>query len=47
MGALSHRWGVRGFEIGFAIMAATYACAAGLMAISFFFTFKRNRVIES
>ncbi len=47
MGALSHRWGVRGFEIGFAIMAATYACAAGLMAISFFFTFKKNRVIES
>ncbi len=47
MGALSHRWGVRGFEIGFAIMAAAYACAAGLMAISFFFTFKRNRVIES
>ncbi len=46
MGALSHRWGVRGFEIGFAIMAATYACAAGLMAISFFFTFKRNRVVE-
>ena len=47
MGALSHRWGVRGFEIGFAVMAAAYACAAGLMAISFFFTFKRNRVIES
>ncbi len=47
MGALSHRWGVRGFEVGFAIMAATYAIAAVLMAISFFFTFKKNRVIES
>lgn len=47
MGALSHRWGVRGFEMGFAIMAATYAVAAALMAISFFFTFKKNRVIES
>lgn len=47
MGALSHRWGVRGFELGFAIMAATYAVAAALMAISFFFTFKKNRVIES
>ena len=47
MGALSQRWGVRGFEIGFGVMAGAYALAAALMAISFFFTFKRDRVIES
>ena len=37
MGALSQRWGVRGFEIGFGIMAAAYALGAALMAFSFFF----------
>ena len=46
MGTLSQRWGVRGFEIGFVVMAATYAVGALLMAYSFFFTFKKNRVIE-
>ena len=47
MGALSQKWGVRGFEIGFGAMAAFYAVAALLMAFSFFFTFKKNRVVES
>ena len=47
MGALSQKWGVRGFEIGFGMMAGTYALGAALMAISFFFTFKRNRVLEA
>lgn len=47
MGALSQKWGVRGFEIGFGIMAAFYAVAALLMACSFFFTFMKNRVVES
>ncbi len=47
MGALSHRWGVRGFEFGFGVMAGTYVIGALLMAFSFFFTFNRNRVIES
>ena len=46
MGALSQRWGVRGFEMGFGVMAASYALGALLMAVSFFFTFRRNRVIE-
>jgi hypothetical protein len=46
MGALSQRWGVRGFEIGFYAMGASYVAAALLMSISFFFTFKRNRVVE-
>ena len=46
MGALSHRWGVRGFEVGFGVMAVAYAFAAAAMAVSFFFTFKKNRVLE-
>ena len=46
MGALSQKFGVRGFEVGFGIMAAFYAVAAFLMAYSFFFTFKKNRVME-
>lgn len=46
MGALSQRWGVRGFEIGFYAMGASYVVAALLMSISFFFTFKKNRVVE-
>ena len=46
MGALSQRWGVRGFEIGFGVMAAAYAVGALLMAYSFFFTFRKNRIVE-
>lgn len=46
MGALSGRWGIKGFETGFCVMAATYAAGAALMAISFFFTFKKDRVTE-
>ena len=46
MGALSQRWGVRGFEIGFGIMATAYALGAALMAFSFFFTFRKNRFVE-
>ena len=46
MGALSQKWGVHGFEIGFGIMAGTYALGAALMAFSFFFTFNKNRVVE-
>lgn len=47
MGALSQRWGVRGFEIGFGVMAGAYLLAAALMSVSFFFTFRRNRVPAS
>ena len=46
MGVLSQRWGVRGFEIGFGVMAGAYALGAALMAFSFFFTFNKNRVVE-
>ena len=46
MGALSQKWGVRGFEIGFGVMAAAYAVGALLMSYSFFFTFRKNRVVE-
>ena len=44
MGALSQKYGVRGFEIGFGVMAGTYVVAAGMMAFSFFFTFRKNWV---
>ena len=46
MGWLSDRYGVRGFEISFVIMGATYALGAAAMAYSFFVSFKRNRVKE-
>ena len=46
MGALSQRYGVRGFEIGFALMGGAYFAAAFVMMISFFFTFKRDRIKE-
>ena len=46
MGSLSHGMGVRGFEIGFALMAAAYVLAAVLMSVSFFFTFRRDRIRE-
>ena len=46
MGSLSHCMGVRGFELGFSIMAAAYVLAAVLMSVSFFFTFHRNRIRE-
>jgi MFS family permease len=46
MGALSQRWGVKGFEIGFCVMGASYLLAAALMAFSFFFTFRKDRVKE-
>ena len=46
MGWLSQKWGVRGFELGFGLMAASYVLAAALMLFSFLFTFRRNRVVE-
>ncbi len=38
---------MRGFEIGFGVMAGAYALGALLMAYSFFFTFRKNRVVEA
>ena len=46
IGKLSETYGVRGFEIGFAFMGGVYALAGALMLVSFFFTFKRDRVVE-
>ncbi len=45
MGWLSQNCGVRGFEIGFLALCASYLAAA-VMAISFFVTFKRDRISE-
>ena len=46
MGALSEKYGVRGFEIGFALMGAAYVIGALVMTISFFFTFRKDRITE-
>jgi MFS family permease len=46
MGILSEKYGVRGFEIGFALMGAAYAVGAVAMALSFFFFFKKFRVSD-
>lgn len=46
IGKLSKAYGVDGFETGFALMGGVYALGGVLMLISFFFTFKRNRVTE-
>ncbi len=46
MGVLSQRYGVRGFEVGFALMGGAYLVGALLMAISFFVTFRRDRIVE-
>ena len=46
MGQFSKADGVAGFERGFALMGGVYAVAGCLMLVSFFFTFKRDRVID-
>ena len=46
MGAMSQRYGVRGFEVGFALMGGAYVLGALLMAVSFFVTFRRDRIVE-
>ena len=46
MGYLYDAWGLRGFEVGFAAIGGIYALGGALMLISFFFTFRRNRVTE-
>ena len=46
IGRLSDSYGVKGFEMGFTIMGGVYAVAGCLMLISFFFTFRRDRVTE-
>ena len=46
MGYLYDAKGLWGFEVGFAIIGGIYALGGALMLISFFFTFKRDRVTE-
>ena len=46
IGSLSDTYGIRGFEIGFAVLGAVYVVGAVAVAVSFFWTFKRNRVAE-
>jgi hypothetical protein len=46
MGILSEKYGVRGFEIGFALMGAAYAVGAVAMTLSFLFFFKKFRVSD-
>ena len=46
IGALSQNYGVRGLEIGFAIMGGAYVVGALLMLVGFFCTFYRDRIEE-
>ena len=46
IGALSDKYGIRGFEIGFSVLGAGYVLGAVAIAVSFFWTFKRNRILE-
>ena len=46
IGALSDRYGIRGFEIGFSVLGAGYVLGAAMLSLSFFFTFKKDRVVE-
>ena len=46
MGCLYDARGLRGFEVGFAAIGGIYALGGALMLISFFFTFRRDRVTE-
>lgn len=46
MGWVFESFGDRAYSIAFALMAGTYLLAAALMSVSFFFTFKRNRIVE-
>ena len=46
MGWVFSSFGDRAYSIAFSLMAATYALAALLMSVSFFFTFRRDRIGE-
>ena len=46
IGALSDKYGIRGFEIGFSVLGAGYVLGAVAIAISFFKTFRRDAVRE-
>ena len=46
MGWVFSSFGDRAYSIAFSLMAATYALAALMMSVSFFFTFRRDRIGE-
>lgn len=46
IGALSNRYGIKGFEIGFSLMGGAYLLGAGSMAYAALFTFKKDRIVE-
>ena len=46
VGAMLQKYGVHGFELGFALMGGAYVLGALAMMISFFFTFKKDRIEE-
>jgi len=47
VGAIVERGGADAYQTVFALMSAAYAIAAVLMAVSFFFTFRKNRLREA
>lgn len=46
IGALSDRMGMRGFEIGFSLLGASYFIGAVAMLLAAFLTFKKDRISE-
>lgn len=46
IGALSNRYGIKGFEIGFSLMGAAYLFGACSMGYAALFTFKKDRIRE-
>ena len=46
MGALSDRYGIHGFEIGFSVLGGIYVLGAVALVCSCLFTFKHNRITE-
>ena len=44
MGWVFSSFGERAYSVAFALMGGTYALAALLMSVSFFFTFRRDRI---
>ena len=46
IGALSDKYGIRGFEIGFSVLGLGYLVGAAAIAVSFFWTFKKNRISD-
>ena len=46
IGALSDQYGMRGFEMGFSVLGIGYVAGAAAIIVSFFWTFKKNRIVE-